>query len=80
MWGIRRYTYAYHEEYGSPELKEKWVIPSDVILSEEGRCAEIFTTELDEDFVYDFYFDKLRSAQGDAPLNVRAAYTLRRKL
>lgn len=80
MWAIRRYTYAYHEEYGSPELKEKWVIPSDVILSEEGRCAEIFTTELDEDFVYDFYFDKLRSAKGDAPLNVRAAYTLRRKL
>jgi hypothetical protein len=80
LWTIRRYSYAYHVEYGSPELNEEWITPSDVILTENGRCAELLLPELHEDFVYDFYLGKLTGSDGSYPLNVRAAYTLRRKL
>jgi glucose/arabinose dehydrogenase len=79
LWNIRRYTYAYHVEYGSPELEEEWLTPTDVVLTEDGRCAELIFGELREDFVYDFFFDKLYSASGQVPLNIRAAYTLRKK-
>jgi hypothetical protein len=79
-WSVRRYTYAYHIEYGSPELEEEWLTPSDVILSEDGTLAELIFPELHENFVYDFHLDKLTSSQGEPPLNIRAAYTLRRKL
>jgi Glucose / Sorbosone dehydrogenase len=79
LWSIRRYTYAYHAEYGSPELEEQWMTPSDVILTEDGRCAELILPELQENFVYDFFFDKLYTDKGLVPLNNRVAYTLRKK-
>jgi hypothetical protein len=41
--------------------------------------AELELAELHENFVYDFYFDHLRTAAGEEVLNDRAAYTLRRK-
>jgi hypothetical protein len=79
-WSIRRYTYAYHVEYGSPELQEAWITPASVKLSADAREVELELDDLQENFVYDFHLDALRSAAGEAPLNVRAAYTLRRKL
>jgi hypothetical protein len=79
LWAVRRYTYAYHAEYGSPELGEQWMSPTDVILTEDGSCAELFFSDLAENFVYDFFFDKLYTEKGETPLNVRAAYTLRKR-
>ena len=79
LWVVRRYTYAYHVEYGSPELEEEWLKPTDVILTEDGNCAELIFSELRENFVYDFFLDKLYTEKGLTPLNVRAAYTLRKK-
>lgn len=78
-WPIRRYTYAYHVEYGSPELQEAWLNPSSVKLSADAKQVELEVNDLQENFVYDFHLDEIRSAAGEAPLNVRAAYTLRRK-
>jgi hypothetical protein len=79
LWKIRRYTYAYHKEYGSPELEQEILAPTTVVLSEDGFTADLTLSELHENFVYDFYLEKLLAADGDKPLNVRAAYTLRRK-
>ena len=50
-----------------------------MVLSEDGLTADLTLEELHENFVYDFYLEKLRAADGETPLNVRAAYTLRRK-
>jgi len=79
LWKIRRYTYAYHAAYGSPELEQEIVNPTSVELSADGLSADLTLAELHENFVYDFYLDKLRSAENEKPLNIRAAYTLRRK-
>jgi hypothetical protein len=79
LWKIRRYTYAYHKEYGSPELEQEILAPTAVVLSEDGLTADVTLAELHENFVYDFYLEKLRAADGEKLLNVRAAYTLRRK-
>ncbi|MEI6871631.1 MAG: PQQ-dependent sugar dehydrogenase [Verrucomicrobiota bacterium] len=79
LWKIRRYAYAYHKEYGSPELNQETLTPTAVVLSADGLTAELTMPELHENFVYDFYLEKLRAEDGEAPLNVRAAYTLRRK-
>jgi hypothetical protein len=79
IWNIRRYTFAYHAEYGSPELEQEWLTPKTVKISADGLSAELELAELHENFVYDFYFDHLRTAAGEEILNDRAAYTLRRK-
>ncbi|NBV87671.1 MAG: hypothetical protein EBS01_15690, partial [Verrucomicrobia bacterium] len=80
LWKIRRYTFAYHKEYGSPELEQETLNPTAVVLSADGLTAELTLPELRENFVYDFYLEKLRAADGESVLNGRAAYTLRRKL
>lgn len=79
IWNIRRYTFAYHADYGSPELEQEWLTPRSVKISADGLSAELELAELHENFVYDFYFDHLRTAAGEEVLNDRAAYTLRRK-
>jgi glucose/arabinose dehydrogenase/uncharacterized cupredoxin-like copper-binding protein len=79
LWNIRRYTFAYHAEYGSPELDQEWLTPVSVKVSPDGLSAQLELAELHENFVYDFYFDHLRSASAEEVLNDRAAYTLRKK-
>jgi hypothetical protein len=66
-------------EYGSPELEQEWLTPNSVKISADGLSAELELAELHENFVYDFYFDRLRAGTGEEVLNDRAAYTLRRK-
>jgi glucose/arabinose dehydrogenase len=80
LWNIRRYTFAYHAEYGSPELEQEWITPVSVKISQDGLSAELELAELHENYVYDFYFDGLRSTTAEQVLNDRAAYTLRKKL
>ena len=79
LWNIRRYTYAYHSEYGSPELEKEFVVPSKITLSADGLTADLKISELHENFVYDFDMRNLRSREGDMLLNQKAAYTLRKK-
>jgi glucose/arabinose dehydrogenase len=80
LWNIRRYRFAYHVEYGSPELEQEWITPVSVKIGSDGMSAELQLAELHENFVYDFYFDRIRSASAEEVLNERAAYTLRKKL
>jgi hypothetical protein len=79
LWNIRRYTYAYHAEYGSPELEKDFVVPQKVTLSADGLTADLKISELRENFVYDFDMRNLRSRDGESLLNQKAAYTLRKK-
>lgn len=79
LWNIRRYTYAYHAVYGSPELEKDFVVPSKVTLSEDGLTADLVISNLQENFVYDFDMRNLRSRDGEFLLNQKAAYTLRKK-
>lgn len=78
-WNIQRYTYAYHKEYGSPELEKQAVVPEKVTVSADGLIAELEMGGLKENFVYDFDMRALKSAEGESLLNQKGAYTLRRK-
>jgi hypothetical protein len=60
-------------------LEQEWLTPRSVKISADGLTADLELAELHENFVYDFYFDHLRTAAGEEVLNDRAAYTLRRK-
>jgi hypothetical protein len=79
LWNIKRYTYAYHIKYGSPELEKDFVVPQKIVLSEDGKTADLVLPELRENFVYDFDMQKLRSREGQPLLNQKAAYTLRKR-
>jgi hypothetical protein len=77
-WSVEHYTYAYHIAYGSPQMEKGTLTPSKVQLSNGNRTAEIELPMLNENFVYDLHLDALRSESGNAPLNARLAYTLRK--
>jgi hypothetical protein len=78
VWKIRRYTYEYRAAYGSPEMRSEVLAVESVTLDPDGLSARLNVPGLLTDFVYDFDLGGLRSASGDAPLNGRAIYTLRR--
>jgi hypothetical protein len=78
VWKIRRYTFNYGSAYGSPELRSEMIPVESVAWDAEGLSARLSVPGLEEDFVYDFDLSGLRSAAGEAPLNGRAIYTLRR--
>ena len=61
------------------ELDAEEFAPESVSLSADGLSAFVKLSEMRENFVYDFNFAALRSSDGSAPLNQKAAYTVRRK-
>jgi hypothetical protein len=77
-WSVEHYTYAYHIAYGSPQMEKGTLTPIRVQLSNGNRTAEIDLPVLKENFVYDLHLEALRSESGNAPLNGRLAYTLRK--
>jgi glucose/arabinose dehydrogenase len=78
-WQLRSYTFGYWAAYGSAELDSQEFAPESVSLSADGLSAFVKLSEMRENFVYDFNFAALRSSDGSAPLNQKAAYTVRRK-
>jgi hypothetical protein len=77
-WKLRRYTFQYREAYGSPEMDSTVVSVESVGLEGDGFAARVMVPGLVENYVYDFDVSALRSTAGEAPLNGRAVYTLRR--
>lgn len=77
-WAAQRYFYAYHPAYGSPEMEKAAAVITRVILSNQGRTAEVELSEMKVDFIYDFDLTELESTAGARLLNPRIAYTLRR--
>ena len=78
LWDATRYTYAYHSNYGSPQLEKAEVDVTSVKFSNNDRTAEVEVNELKPDLVYDFDLSKLKSSKGVVLLNPRIAYTVRR--
>ena len=78
LWKIQRYGYAYHADYGSPELDKTALTPTTVTLDPTGTIATLVLPEMKTGTVHDFDFQGLRSRKGEALLNPRLAYTLRK--
>jgi len=78
LWSARRYAYAYHPTYGSPEINKADVRPVSVKLSADRKTAEVELSAMTVDSIYDFDLAKIKSATGAGPLNPHIAYTLRR--
>ena len=78
LWSARRYLYAYHPAYGSPEMNKEDVKPVRVKISTDRKTADVELPDMKVDIIYDFDLSKIKSATGAVPLNPRIAYTLRR--
>ena len=78
LWKIKRYRYAYHADYGSPELDKTALTPNEITLDATGTIATLKLPEMKTGNVHDFDLKALRSATGQSLLNPRLAYTLRR--
>jgi hypothetical protein len=78
LWKIQRYAYAYHADYGSPQIGKTDLAPTAVHLDPTGITATLTLPEMKTGTVHDFDFKALRSRQGSSLLNPRLAYTLRR--
>ena len=78
LWLAQSYTYAYHADYGSPQLEKTAVVPAGITLCENGRIAEVELPELRANFVYEFNLAKLTASNGEPIFNPHVAYTLRR--
>ena len=77
-WRVRRYRYAYHAAYGSPELDRTDVAVGQVKLSADAKTAELKLPELAPDFIYDFDLSDLAATDGENVLNPHLAYTVNR--
>jgi len=78
LWIGERYTYAYHEAYGSPELSKTPLAVSKVTLSADAQEADVELEDFRPAFIYDFDLTMLHSSTGEALLNPHVAYTANR--
>jgi hypothetical protein len=78
LWPANHYYYLYHAPYGSPETDKAKVVPTQVVLSNTNKTAEVIMPEVKLNVLYDFDLAKVKSASGQTPLNPRIAYTVRK--
>jgi hypothetical protein len=77
-WRARRYFYAYHAVYGSPEMEPTEVRPSHVVLGADRASAEVEYPRLEPGWIYDFDLGQIQSDEGKLLLNPKIAYTVNR--
>lgn len=77
-WRARRYFYAYHAVYGSPEMEPAEVRPSHVALGADRTSAEVGYPRLEPGWIYDFDLGQIQSDEGKLLLNPKIAYTVNR--
>jgi hypothetical protein len=78
QWTAQRFSYRYHAAYGSPEEDRTAVIPSEAILTNDGRTVELVIPELRSGVVYDFNLPRIEARGGAKLLDSRIAYTVNR--
>jgi hypothetical protein len=61
---VRRYRYAYHAEYGSPQIDVAEANVLHAVLNEDGRTLRLGLDELHAGYVYEFILNGLQSHDG----------------
>ncbi|HRE82107.1 MAG TPA: cytochrome c, partial [Opitutaceae bacterium] len=75
---IQRFRFYYQAKYGSPWVDQSAVPVREVIVSADGRKAEVIVEKLEPGFVYEFSLGELRSAKGEEIANPIGYYTANR--
>lgn len=77
---IKRFRYFYHSKYGSPRIDETPVRIDSIVLSADGRTADLRLPEVSPGFIYEFQVEDLSSATGELLANPTGFYTVNRLL
>jgi len=75
---IWRYTYYYHESYGSKEIDRRKVVVAGVQLAPDAMEVRLQLGELHEGYVYELVAGDVRSKSGLPVVHPMACYTLNR--
>lgn len=73
---IRRYRYAYHKKYGSPQLDVQAIHVRSVKAAPDGKRVSLVLDGLAPGFVYEIKLDSITSRQGLPLANKLICYTL----
>lgn len=77
---IRRYRYAYHKKYGSPQLDVQAVGIVSIRATPDGKRVSLGLEDLEPGFVYEVKMDSIVSRQGLPLANRLVCYTLNKLL
>lgn len=77
---VRRYRYAYHKKYGSPQMDLQEVKVSAVNISEDGKQVFLELESLEPGFVYELTLEDVVSSSGIPLKNNLICYTLNQLL
>ena len=75
---FRRYYYAYHQKYGSPQMDTARVPVTRAHVSDDGRRVRLDLAELRPGYLHELELAGLRAADGTTVLNPLLVYTLNR--
>lgn len=73
---IRRYRYAYHKKYGSPQMDISAVNVVSIRASADGKRVSLALDDLTPGFVYEVKLDNIVSRRGLPLVNKLICYTL----
>ena len=75
---LQSYTYLYHSNYGSDEIRKKLLTIPQTRVSDDGLRVKLSVEGLREMFVHELVAKGIRSASGERLLHPQAYYTLNR--
>ena len=73
---VQRYYYAYHSDYGSPQMDVTMVPVKSVSVSDDGKRVSLILPEMRKGYVYDLTITDMASEEGVELVNNRLFYTL----
>jgi len=72
----REFTYAYREEYGGPEVDDKFPKITKAVVSADKKSVRLTWDKLSQGDIHELHLDGVRSADGQPVLHPVAYYTL----
>jgi mono/diheme cytochrome c family protein len=75
---VERFRYLYQSASGSPRVDQSEIAVTEVVVSADGRRAELVLSALDPGYIYKLETEPLRAADGRPVANPLAYYTVNR--
>lgn len=75
-YSMRQFTYAYREEYGGPEVDEKFPKITNAIVSADKKSVRLVVDKLVKGDIHELHLDGVKNAGGDPLLHPIGYYTL----
>ena len=75
-YSARQFTYAYREEYGGPEVDEKFPKITKATVAADKKSVRLSFETLHKGDIHELHLDGVRNAAGEPLLHTVAYYTL----